>query len=1151
MPKFLDALSVTGALEAQPGLDNISAIVKASVTQTVDLQQWQDAAGGIKARMGLDGGLRALGLYDNNARVYSSVNPPPAPDLSGLVTLGTAQIITGVKTVQPTDATRAGLVVQAAVGSAWNSQEWRNSAGTPVAGVSPSGTITTASDLVGYAVKVTEARSDYYEDRNNTKGYLDTTQTALDFLLVNRVAGNIPLAVRGAALQTADLQQWQDSTGVVRARVDRNGNMMGTDGFKFGPGADPIGGVIAGVAAYIDAPVFALKGIAGQTADLQRWMDSAGVVKASVSPGGNLTAAFLITNIGGGQGHVTAPGTLRLSGEQYSATNLTLTNNGPATVNTLNTVVGLVVKGGGTQTADLQQWQDSAGAVLASIKPNGLVDASGVELRNAGVLRFSNQWHMEGLSTSWMLTRSGVGQRLLSSTAATGVGLTVMGFPSQTGDLQQWQDSAGTVLAKVLSNGAFSTFKTAGTVTLSADGASDRPLFIYNPYASSPDGALTLAMTQWGGATPLVLRAGTTPLADIQQWQNAAKSALVRVGPLGDLVVGGGSSTPVGPNLVVKATATKTATVSSKALTANVATLGTTPAHTFLVGETVVVTGVDGTFNGTYTVTSSAWDNSSFSYAKTAADVVAVVSGGTVTVTNADLQQWQNSAGMVVARVNSAGAIRASYNGSADAFSMSGPAGQLTGYASDGASVRVLLDTNDGATARLSLINQSATTVGVVVRGAASQSTDLQQWQNSAGTILARIDNAGGLRDAGQVAARYVLSAGPVAAPADTNLFVSPDGAAQVPVRIRGTASQTGDLQQWQNSSATVQARVSSDGGYHGGYSWNTFGDASLSNIAGAIVGVTTGAAATVGMVVKGVASQTADLQQWQDSAGAVKAKITAGGQAHVTLLKADSGDGLARVEGPGRIVFWPAGGSFSGGPATFQVADDAGFGFAAHLSTRAASRIGLIVQSVASQTADLQQWQDSAGAVLARVTTYGDVVGVALKNTTAITGYLAVQSQVASVPVGVLRGAASQTADLMQWQDSAGAVKARVAPDGAFWVGAGATILANGQIMAGKDGGFKFGGTAVTPTDPLPGVRYGIAAPDTNLTTFTLRAAASQTADLQQWQDSAGTSLAKVTAAGDMDFVTTGRGPVLVSPNGTRYRLTVDNDGALVTTAA
>jgi hypothetical protein len=77
------------------------------------------------------------------------------------------------------------------------------------------------------------------------------------------------------------------------------------------------------------------------------------------------------------------------------------------------------------------------------------------------------------------------------------------------------------------------------------------------------------------------------------------------------------------------------ATVSNKALTNNIATLTTSAAHGFTDGDSVVVAGVDATFNGTYTVTDVP-TTVTFTYAKTASNVVsaAVSPTGTATVAN-------------------------------------------------------------------------------------------------------------------------------------------------------------------------------------------------------------------------------------------------------------------------------------------------------------------------------------------------------------------------------------------------------------------------------------------------------------------------------------------------------------------------------------
>jgi N4-gp56 family major capsid protein len=75
-----------------------------------------------------------------------------------------------------------------------------------------------------------------------------------------------------------------------------------------------------------------------------------------------------------------------------------------------------------------------------------------------------------------------------------------------------------------------------------------------------------------------------------------------------------------------------TVSVTNKALTSNVATLTTAVAHGLGVGQVITVSGVDSTFNGTFTLT--AVTSTTLSYAKTASDVASAAATGTVTFTN-------------------------------------------------------------------------------------------------------------------------------------------------------------------------------------------------------------------------------------------------------------------------------------------------------------------------------------------------------------------------------------------------------------------------------------------------------------------------------------------------------------------------------------
>jgi hypothetical protein len=76
---------------------------------------------------------------------------------------------------------------------------------------------------------------------------------------------------------------------------------------------------------------------------------------------------------------------------------------------------------------------------------------------------------------------------------------------------------------------------------------------------------------------------------------------------------------------------TITKTVSNKALTSNVATITTSATHGFAVGDYVVVSGVDSTFNGTYLV-ASVPTTTTFTYAKTASNVTSASATGSAVV---------------------------------------------------------------------------------------------------------------------------------------------------------------------------------------------------------------------------------------------------------------------------------------------------------------------------------------------------------------------------------------------------------------------------------------------------------------------------------------------------------------------------------------
>lgn len=189
----------------------------------------------------------------------------------------------------------------------------------------------------------------------------------------------------------------------------------------------------------------------------------------------------------------------------------------------------------------------------------------------------------------------------------------------------------------------------------------------------------------------------------------------------------------------------------------------------------------------------------------------------------------------------------------------------------------------------------SAGSVPLVARGTTGQTGNLQEWRNSVGTNLAKIDSAGTVYSGSNY-----LSGNPAA----STLHATANGPARVPAIIQGAASQTANLLEIKNSAGTVLARSDNIG--------NLFAP-------GVVVGTVTGvnaaltsgttAAGQIGQVVRGFSGQTANLVEWQNSAGGMIAAIGGDGQGYLTIKDASEATiGIRRVKagpagsGPGGV---------------------------------------------------------------------------------------------------------------------------------------------------------------------------------------------------------------------------------------------------------
>jgi hypothetical protein len=357
----------------------------------------------------------------------------------------------------------------------------------------------------------------------------------------------------------------------------------------------------------------------------------------------------------------------------------------------------------------------------------------------------------------------------------------------------------------------------------------------------------------------------------------------------------------------------------------------------------------------------------------------------------------------------------------------------------------------------------SASTKGLIIKGAASQTADLQQWQISNGNKTAWVDGNG------QFETGYFFTNFGGGSYKNSGLITVNPANNIVPLVIAGASGQTSDLQQWRNSSGTLMAAVKADGSFRAGgangatkFLVDQFGTLSLGtdrNITGTptYLFVQSQASSDIGAVVKGASGQSANLQEWQNSAGTVLTSVNSFGD----------------MTAPG--VF--SSGSIRGGTTSSL----GGF----HSYTSNIPSIPVVVNRAASsQTANIEEWQNSNGTVLTKVTSDGSItapglsvqygiysttVGKASINPNYDTGSMGIYTENAANKGLVVRGAASQSANLQEWQNSSGTVLASISAAGNLTVQDltvnGTTTTINSTTLTVDDKNIELASVA-SPTD-------------------------------------------------------------------------------------
>jgi hypothetical protein len=228
------------------------------------------------------------------------------------------------------------------------------------------------------------------------------------------------------------------------------------------------------------------------------------------------------------------------------------------------------------------------------------------------------------------------------------------------------------------------------------------------------------------------------------------------------------------------------------------------------------------------------------------------------------------------------------------------------------------------------ITNAATAVVPLALKAVASQSANTLELQNSSGSPIT-----------------YFTASGRAVIGSDSSamLNVVANGSATVGAVIKGASGQSTDIFRVQNSGATNLFRVDQFGGIY-----STFAS------------ITSDAAATRPLLVKGAASQSANLFEAQTSAGGTAAFIAVAGNASFA-------SGNFAISSIGSVS---TSGSLNSSSKVRAGSTGSAYNGVLEVTATGATLVGAVIQGAASQSANLQEWQNSGGTVLSRVNANG-----------------------------------------------------------------------------------------------------------------------------------------------------------------------------------
>jgi len=485
-----------------------------------------------------------------------------------------------------------------------------------------------------------------------------------------------------------------------------------------------------------------------------------------------------------------------------------------------------------------------------------------------------------------------VGGHTITNAVASIIPLQINGAASQSANLFEVRNSTPAIIARITSSGGV-FLDALGASTVNAGnafvvGSAYGGVRYNNAMVSIP------ALSQIG----TIIRASASQTPDLFQFQSSTSTILGGHNALAQIY--SGSTAPL-----YKAQGGATTATLGDGTTA---TITTTSAHGFAVGDLVVVAGITPAgYNGTFSITAVGTTTISYLNATTGAQTVA----GTVSVPPqasitprsvgtvglvvraagtqiANLQEWQDSTGTSITRITTTGSI------STNSITVSGSSSFNFQTNFQNAAVTPLIAKNLGGVA------------------------DVFQIQNGSAVVIAG-NNVVGQTFTGSTTTINSGVGGATTAASGDGLFATLTMTTATNLAVGDRIVVAGVTPTGYNTTGALVTGVNNAGPFTVSYLNGTTG---AQTVAGTVstpaqASVTARSAGTVGQIIRGAASQSSDLQQWQTSGATVLAKIIAGGNMFATDFRTTNTYGLLGEANSGGRLFMTRGTTAVTNPGT------------------------------------------------------------------------------------------------------------------------------------------------------------------------------------------------------------------------------------------